>query len=80
MFGSSDGLIDEDGIIEIKCLFSAANITVEEAIEISPDVRNIFDKKNPEMNRNHRFFYQTRPIEYYTTKLLHFRCMDAKKQ
>ncbi|XP_071652583.1 uncharacterized protein [Temnothorax longispinosus] len=56
---SPDGLIDEDGLVEIKCPKSAENLTAEEAIETSASLRNIFDKNNRDnMNKNHRFFYQ----------------------
>jgi len=56
---SPDGLIDEDGLVEIKCPLSAENYTAEEAITKLPQIRNIFYKKNgDQMNRNHRFFYQ----------------------
>lgn len=56
---SPDGLIDEDGVVEIKCPPSAELLTAEEAIKTLPQLRSIFDKKNPDrMNQNHRFFYQ----------------------
>jgi len=56
---SPDGLIDENGLIEIKCPLSAEHLTAEEAIKTLPPLKGIFDKKNPnKINRNHRFFYQ----------------------
>jgi len=56
---SSDGVIEENGLVEIKCPLSAEYLTAEKAIETLPSLKNIFDKKNPhEMNRNHRYFYQ----------------------
>jgi len=56
---SPDGLIDEDGLVEIKCPLSAEHLTAEEAIKTLPQLKGIFDKKNPDkMNKNHRFFYQ----------------------
>jgi len=56
---SPDGLIDEDGLVEIKCPLSAEHLTAEEAINTLPQLKGIFDKKNPDkMYRNHRFFYQ----------------------
>lgn len=42
---SPDGLLDEDGIVEIKCPFSAQNLTAEEAIQTLPQLKGIFDKK-----------------------------------
>lgn len=56
---SPDGLIDEDGVIEIKCPLSAEHLSAEEALQTLPQLKSIFDQKNPErMNQNHRFFYQ----------------------
>ncbi|XP_067216432.1 uncharacterized protein [Linepithema humile] len=56
---SPDGLIDEDGLVEIKCPLSAENLTADEAIQKLPQLRGIYDKKNTDkMNRIHRFFYQ----------------------
>ncbi|KYN12747.1 hypothetical protein ALC57_15072, partial [Trachymyrmex cornetzi] len=57
--GCTDGLIDEDGVVEIKCPQSAEHLTVEEAVETLVPLRAIFNKKDPEkMNRNHKYFYQ----------------------
>ncbi|KYN06254.1 hypothetical protein ALC62_02801 [Cyphomyrmex costatus] len=54
-----DGLLDEDGLVEIKCPLSAENLTAEEATETVPRLKNIFDKKNGNMmNKNHHYFYQ----------------------
>ena len=61
MGASPDGLIDENGLVEIKCPFSAENLTAEEAEEIEtlPSLRSIFDKKNlQKINKNHRYYYQ----------------------
>lgn len=55
---SPDGLIDENGLVEIKCSLSAEHLTAEEAIETLLPLKSIFDKKDPgKMNRNHKFFY-----------------------
>lgn len=42
---SPDGLIDESGLVEIKCPLSAENLTAEKAIETLPSLKGIFDKK-----------------------------------
>jgi len=42
---SPDGLIDENGLVEIKCPLSAENLTAEEAIQTLTSLKNIFDKK-----------------------------------
>ncbi|EZA61676.1 hypothetical protein X777_10508 [Ooceraea biroi] len=56
---SPDGIIDEDGLVEIKCPFSAENLTADETLQKLPHFKTVFDQKNPdEMNRKHRFFYQ----------------------
>ncbi|XP_070523169.1 uncharacterized protein [Cardiocondyla obscurior] len=56
---SPDGVIDEDGLVEIKCPLSAENLTAESAVQTLTSLKSIFDKRNPnEMNKNHRYFYQ----------------------
>ncbi|KAL6416802.1 hypothetical protein ACFW04_014828 [Cataglyphis niger] len=54
-----DGLIDDNGLVEIKCPLSAENLTAEKAIETLPSLKGIFEKRNPhKMNRKHRYYYQ----------------------
>ena len=54
-----DGLIDTDGIVEIKCPHSAKDMCPETAIEQIPHLRNIFSKKDKDcMNKNHPYYYQ----------------------
>jgi len=49
-----DGLIDEDDLVEIKCPLTAENLTAEKATQTFPQLKSIFDKKNPDkMNQNH---------------------------
>ena len=61
---SPDGVLLEGtgslkGIIEIKCLYSAANITVQEACTMLDDFYcYIDDDNNVRLNSNHRYFYQ----------------------
>nr|XP_034194852.1 uncharacterized protein LOC117611076 [Osmia lignaria]XP_034194853.1 uncharacterized protein LOC117611076 [Osmia lignaria]XP_034194854.1 uncharacterized protein LOC117611076 [Osmia lignaria]XP_034194855.1 uncharacterized protein LOC117611076 [Osmia lignaria]XP_034194856.1 uncharacterized protein LOC117611076 [Osmia lignaria] len=56
---SPDGLIDDDGLLELKCPQSAENLTAINAIETIRHLRNIFDKRDiQEMNRKHQYFYQ----------------------
>jgi len=56
---SPDGLIDNNGLVEIKCPLSAENFTAEEAIKTLPALKSIFDKKDlNKMNQNHRYYYQ----------------------
>ena len=42
---SPDGLIEDNGLVEIKCPMSAENLTAEEAIDILPSLKVIFEKK-----------------------------------
>ena len=56
---SPDGLIRNDGIVEIKCPYRAKGMTIETALELCKDLRNIFDPKNPSaLNKKHKFYYQ----------------------
>lgn len=56
---SPDGLINHDGLVEIKCPATAEMVTAEEAINTIPVVKNIFDRKDvSKMNRIHKYFYQ----------------------
>jgi len=54
---SPDGLIDENGLIEIKCSLSAEHLTAG-AVKTLPPLKGIFDKRNPDKINNHQFFYQ----------------------
>ena len=59
MGASPDGLIDEDGLVEIKCPFSAKDFTPQEAAEALTQIKGVFNKKNSDtMSRTHRYFYQ----------------------
>ena len=59
MGASPDGLIDEDGLVKIKCPLSAEDLTADEAVQKLPLLKGTFNKKNTDkMNQNHRFFYQ----------------------
>lgn len=56
---SPDGLIDDDGIVEIKCPLSAKDVAPQVAIQQITHLKSIFDKKNNElMNENHVHYYQ----------------------
>ena len=49
-----DGLVGTDGIVEIKCSYSARHTTIDDAIKNIKAVRSIFDSKDPtKMNENH---------------------------
>jgi len=56
---SSDGLIEEDGIVEIKCLFAARFLTPEDAIARNiSNLRSLYKNKDEKMNRSHIYYYQ----------------------
>ena len=55
---SPEGLIDEDGFVEIKCPFSAKDVIASEAAEALTQMKGIFEKKHPNiMSRTHRYSY-----------------------
>ena len=56
---SPDGLIDHDGIVEIKCPSATKDNTVDYAIEHNINVRRIFDRTNKDlMNKTHPYYFQ----------------------
>ena len=56
---SPDGLIDEDGLVEIKCPLTAKDLTAQEAAESLTYMKGVFDKKDSDaMSRTHKYFYQ----------------------
>lgn len=57
---SPDGLIDEDGLVEIKCPFSSFGMKIDDQILARKITCYSVDKKTKEIsvNRNHEYFYQ----------------------
>ena len=55
-----DGLIDTDGVVEIKCSYSAKDTFLDDkSIEQNTNLRRIFDRKDKNlMNKIHHYFYQ----------------------
>ena len=55
-----DGLIDEDGLVEIKCPSSCAEMTPEDCIKAKKFSFFIFkpDTKSIEINKKHKYYYQ----------------------
>lgn len=72
---SPDGLIEDDGIVEIKCPYAARFLTPEDAIEAN--VSNLWslykNGKDKEMNRSHIYYYQIQGQLHITQRQLHFR-------
>ncbi|XP_070151996.1 LOW QUALITY PROTEIN: uncharacterized protein [Polyergus mexicanus] len=61
---SPDGLIEDDGIVEIKCPFAARFLTPEDAIATNVsnlqslyNKKSLYNEKNEEMKRNHILYY-----------------------
>lgn len=73
---SPDGLIGKDGLVEIKCPYSAQDMTPEEGIE----ARKIrFWKKNMTINKNHHYYYQIQgQLEVTSRKYCLFACWTPK--
>lgn len=66
---SPDGLIDDDGIVEVKCPHSAKDMPPEAAIQQIPHLKSIFDKRNNElMNKNHVYYYQVQGQLHVTNR------------
>lgn len=58
---TADGVISNNGVVEIKCPYSAQNLTSEEAINaINITVWKIKSNGTNEINKNHNWFYQIR--------------------
>lgn len=57
---SPDGLVGDDCIVEIKCSFQAADMTIAQAMALKNSaVKAMFDKKDPtKMNEKHKHYYQ----------------------
>ena len=57
---SPDGLIGDDGIVEIKCPFAARFLTPEDAIASNiSNLRYLYkNEKDEEMRRSHVYYYQ----------------------
>ncbi|XP_071579401.1 uncharacterized protein [Temnothorax nylanderi] len=57
---SPDGLIEDDGIVEIKCPFAARFLTPEDAIESKvSNLRSLYNNgKDEKMKRSHIYYYQ----------------------
>ncbi|KAJ8685040.1 hypothetical protein QAD02_020833 [Eretmocerus hayati] len=58
--GSSvDGIIDDDGVLEMKIPLSAKDLTFKEAMKQKPHLRRIFDKSSlNKMNPVHEYYHQ----------------------
>ncbi|OXU21297.1 hypothetical protein TSAR_011565 [Trichomalopsis sarcophagae] len=56
---SVDGLIGNDGIVELKNPISIANLTISQGLKRKRNIRNIFSKEDVnQMNTAHQYYYQ----------------------
>ncbi|XP_076546922.1 uncharacterized protein LOC117610562 [Osmia lignaria lignaria] len=80
-FGASpDGLIDKEGIVEIKCPKTAENLLPKEAIKSVAVIRRIFvDAEGNALNRNHYYYYQVQGQLHVTGRKYCLFCIWTRK-
>ncbi|XP_076301517.1 uncharacterized protein LOC143219390 [Lasioglossum baleicum] len=77
---SPDGLIDDDGIVEIKCPYTAENVTPEEAIQSVQAVKTMFtDSTGTALRKTHRYFYQVQGQLHITGRKYCIFCVWTRK-
>ncbi|XP_076685808.1 uncharacterized protein LOC143377889 [Andrena cerasifolii] len=77
---SPDGIIGQEGIVEIKCTKSAESFTQEEAIEKVPAVRRMFTHKTViSMKETHHYFYQVQGQLHITDRKYCIVCVWTPK-
>ena len=77
---SPDGIIGQEGILEIKCPKSAENFTPEEAIEQVPAVRRMFTRNTGiSMSKTHHYFYQVQGQLHITDRKYCIFCLWTPK-
>ena len=77
---SPDGIIGQEGIVEIKCPKSAENFSPEDAIEKVPAVRRMFTRKTGiSMNKTHHYFYQVQGQLHITDRKFCIFCVWTPK-
>lgn len=55
---SPDGLVEDDGVVEVKCLPSIGNMTFEEAIAAKKNICLAFVDEKLSLKKTHDYFYQ----------------------
>ncbi|XP_076665658.1 uncharacterized protein LOC143367585 [Andrena cerasifolii] len=77
---SPDGIIGQEGILEIKCPKSAENFTPEEAIEQVPAVRRMFTRNaGISISKTHHYFYQIQGQLHITDRKYCIFCLWTPK-
>ncbi|XP_053976428.1 uncharacterized protein LOC128875103 [Hylaeus volcanicus] len=61
-----DGIVDDDTIVEVKCLESVKDLSPAEAIQQLPAIRRIF--RGDEMNKNHHYYYHVQGQLHITNR------------
>ena len=77
---SSDGIVDEDSVLEVKCSYTERNMTMEEAVNISP---NFCLKKTESgqyaLKEEHVYWHQVQgEIHFAQRKLCYFVVWTSK--
>ncbi|XP_076545135.1 uncharacterized protein LOC143305429 isoform X2 [Osmia lignaria lignaria] len=77
---SPDGLVDEEGIVEIKCPKTAENLLPEEAIKSVAIIRRIFaNAEGNALNKNHYYYYQVQGQLHVTGRKYCLFCIWTRK-
>ena len=67
--GSPDGLIDDDGVLEIKCPYSARDFATIKEASSKHQIGLEYDKDgNPQFPRTHKYYYQVQAQMYVTER------------
>ncbi|XP_076381283.1 uncharacterized protein LOC143260253 [Megalopta genalis] len=75
-----DGIIDDDGIVEIKCPKTAEKFSPEEAIKNIQPLRRIFeDDAGTALRRTHHYFYQVQGQLHITGRQYCLFCLWTPK-
>jgi YqaJ-like viral recombinase domain len=55
---SPDGLVDDDGVVEVKCLPSIGNLSFKDAIEVKKNICLAFVDNKLSLKKSHYYYYQ----------------------
>ena len=67
--GSPDGLIDDDGVLEIKCPYSARDFETIKEASSKHQIGLKYDKDgNPQLPKTHKYYYQVQAQMYVTER------------
>lgn len=74
---SPDGIVDEDSVLEVKCPYTERNMTMEEAVNTSP---NFCLKKTESgqyaLKEEHVYWHQVQGDTFCSKEVLLFCCVD----